>query len=151
VVKGRQFANWADACNECGNCDVFCPEDGGPYNEKPRFFSSLETYREHAGSNGFYVDWKERRIHGAFAGVRCILTLHPSSGRAFVEQNGAEVEIQTGDNQALAWKPMPGAAEPPRFFDMLPYLKLKLLWESIGDPRRVHFANVNSSEVTDGC
>jgi hypothetical protein len=25
---------------------------------------------------------------------------------------------------------------------MLPYLKLKLLAESVGDPRRVHFANV---------
>jgi hypothetical protein len=24
---------------------------------------------------------------------------------------------------------------------MLPYLKLKLLAESVGDPRRVHFAN----------
>ena len=29
---------WADACNDCGNCDVFCPEDGGPYIEKPRLF-----------------------------------------------------------------------------------------------------------------
>lgn len=151
VVKARQFANWADACNECGNCDVFCPEDGGPYNEKPRFFGSLETYGEHAGSNGFYIDWTQRRIHGAFQDMRCVLTLDPASGRAFIEQNGAQVEIRAGDNQAVAWKPMPGAAEPPHCFDMLPYLKLKLLFESIRDPRRVNFANVNSSEVTDGC
>ena len=149
VVKERQFANWADACNECGNCDVFCPEDGGPYNEKPRFFGSLETYREHAGPNGFYIDWKERRIHGAFGGLRCVLSLRPRSGRAFMEQDGVEVEIRLGDNQAVAWKPRPGAASPPHFFDMLPYLKLKLLFESIGDPRRVHFANVNLPEVTD--
>jgi putative selenate reductase len=149
VMKAHQLANWADACNECGNCDVFCPEDGGPYNEKPRFFGSLETYREHAGSNGFYIDWKERRIHGAFAGLRCVVTLRPHSGRAFVEQNGAEVEIRLDDNQAVTWKPAPGAAEPPRFFDMLPYLKLKLLFESIADPRRVHFANVSLPEVTD--
>ena len=27
----HQLANYADACNECGNCDVFCPEDGGPF------------------------------------------------------------------------------------------------------------------------
>jgi hypothetical protein len=67
-----------------------------------------------------------------------------------VEQDGAEVEIRTGDNEAQAWKPAPGATKPPRFFDMLPYLKLKLLFESIGDPRRVHFANVSLSEVTDG-
>ncbi len=29
---------------------------------------------------------------------------------------------------------------------MLPYLKLKLLAESVGDPRRVHFANVAGME-----
>jgi hypothetical protein len=45
---------------------------------------------------------------------------------------------------------VPGAAEPPRLFDMLPYLKLKMLYESIGDPRRVNFANIRSPEVTDG-
>ncbi|MBM4167495.1 MAG: glutamate synthase, partial [Ignavibacteria bacterium] len=40
VKDKHQIANFADACNECGNCDVFCPEDGGPYIEKPRFFGS---------------------------------------------------------------------------------------------------------------
>jgi hypothetical protein len=29
---------------------------------------------------------------------------------------------------------------------MLPYLKLKLLAESVGDPRHVHFANVAGLE-----
>jgi putative selenate reductase len=29
----HQIANYADFCNDCGNCDVFCPEDGGPYIE----------------------------------------------------------------------------------------------------------------------
>src|ERR1035437_814961 len=31
---------------------------------------------------------------------------------------------------------------PPSTLAMLPYFKLKLLMESIGDPRHVHFANV---------
>ena len=30
VMKAHQLANYADACNECGNCDIFCPEEGGP-------------------------------------------------------------------------------------------------------------------------
>jgi putative selenate reductase len=58
LAKAHQLANYADACNDCGNCDVFCPEDGGPYVEKPRFFGSLETYRKYAGRNGFYIDWR---------------------------------------------------------------------------------------------
>jgi putative selenate reductase len=51
----HQIANWADACNDCGNCDVFCPEDGGPYIEKPRLFSSLASFLADAPRPGFFV------------------------------------------------------------------------------------------------
>lgn len=54
----RQYANYADACNDCGNCDVFCPEDGGPQVEKPRFFGSLETYRRYGAPNGYFIDFE---------------------------------------------------------------------------------------------
>ncbi|MFT7463543.1 MAG: putative selenate reductase [Pseudohongiellaceae bacterium] len=53
VAKEHQLANFADFCNECGNCDIFCPEDGGPYIVKPRFFGSLSDWREHADHDGF--------------------------------------------------------------------------------------------------
>ena len=53
IVKAHQLANYADACNECGNCDIFCPEDGGPQVEKPRFFGSLETYEADTGDQRF--------------------------------------------------------------------------------------------------
>jgi len=60
--------------------------------------------------------------------------------------HGAEVRVcGQGDNQALSWEPKPGAT-PSGVIDMLPYLKLKLLAESVGDPRRVHFANVAGLE-----
>ncbi|MFI5119576.1 MAG: 4Fe-4S dicluster domain-containing protein [Thermoanaerobaculia bacterium] len=51
----HQIANWADACNDCGNCDVFCPEDGGPYIEKPRLFSSLASFLSDAPRPGFFA------------------------------------------------------------------------------------------------
>jgi putative selenate reductase len=44
VAKKHQVATFADLCNECGNCDVFCPEDGGPYVLKPRFFGSEAAF-----------------------------------------------------------------------------------------------------------
>lgn len=53
--SSHQIANWADACNDCGNCDVFCPEDGGPYIEKPRLFESLSAYLADAPRPGFFV------------------------------------------------------------------------------------------------
>jgi len=135
VMKAHQFANYADACNDCGNCDVFCPEDGGPYLAKPRFFSSLESYRKAAGADGFCLDWSAGpAIHGTIAGQSYALTF--DRDRARFRQSDAEVEIRLSDNQVLSWR-----TEKEATLDMLPYLKLRLLAESISDPRRVHFAN----------
>jgi putative selenate reductase len=136
VVKAHQLANFADACNDCGNCDIFCPEDGGPQVEKPRFFGSRETYDADTGANGFYIDWDARTIHGTLGHERYTLTLDPAADRAWFHRADAGVEIRVSDNEVLAWQPAAGT------LDMLPYLKLKLLMESIGDPRHVHFANV---------
>jgi putative selenate reductase len=150
LAKAHQLANYADACNDCGNCDVFCPEDGGPYVEKPRFFGSLETYRKYAGRNGFYIDWQaeapappasKATIYGTIAGEAYVLAIDQAADRAWFETQAAVIEIRLSDNQAVNWKPKAGVA-PPRAIDMAPYLKLKLLVESVGDPRRVHFANV---------
>ena len=55
ALKPTQIAIFADACNDCGNCDVFCPEDGGPHIEKPRFFGSLESWRRAAPLTGFVL------------------------------------------------------------------------------------------------
>ncbi|MCA8979056.1 MAG: 4Fe-4S dicluster domain-containing protein [Planctomycetes bacterium] len=52
LADAHQLGNFADFCNECGNCDVFCPEDGGPYVLKPRVFGRLadfKAFRDHDG------------------------------------------------------------------------------------------------------
>ena len=56
IEREHQIGNYADFCNDCGNCDVFCPEDGGPYVEKPRFFGSKETFDAYAKHGGFYLE-----------------------------------------------------------------------------------------------
>merc|ERR1711991_839838 len=56
LEKKHQIANFADFCNECGNCDIFCPEDGGPYVPKPRFFGSRESFREFSNHDGFFIE-----------------------------------------------------------------------------------------------
>jgi putative selenate reductase len=142
IVKAHQLANYADACNECGNCDIFCPEDGGPQVEKPRFFGSRETYEADAGANGFYVDWDARTIHGTLAHERYTLAVDAAAGRAWFHRTDADVEIRLSDHEVLAWRPTGSAGPATSTLDMLPYFKLKLLMDSIGDPRHVHFANV---------
>ncbi|MCU1278576.1 MAG: hypothetical protein JWM53_2122, partial [bacterium] len=56
VKKAQQWANYADACNECGNCDVFCPEDGGPYVMKARYFGSRVSFDASPGLDGLWIE-----------------------------------------------------------------------------------------------
>lgn len=56
VSKAQQWANFADACNECGNCDVFCPEDGGPYVLKARFFGSRASFDATPALDGLLIE-----------------------------------------------------------------------------------------------
>ena len=95
VDKGHQLANFADCCNDCGNCDVFCPEDGGPYVQKPRFFGSLATYQAYAGKNGFFVtgEGARRTVHGTIAGHAYRLDLDYGAGRGTLDDGVALTEI----------------------------------------------------------
>ena len=55
IEERHQLASFADHCNDCGNCDAFCPEDGGPFREKPRFFGSLQALRDDPHGEGMFV------------------------------------------------------------------------------------------------
>ncbi|MCM2255871.1 MAG: glutamate synthase [Vicinamibacteria bacterium] len=68
IEQKQQYANFADFCNECGNCDVFCPEDGGPYVVKPRFFGSVDDWRQLAHLDGFVLDAASGALHGRIGG-----------------------------------------------------------------------------------
>lgn len=72
LKKKHQIGNFTDFCNECGNCDVFCPEDDGPYLIKPRFFSSLNNFNRYRNTDGFLIQRTDRAttVHGRFHGSR---------------------------------------------------------------------------------
>ena len=54
LEKEWQIGNIAEFCNDCGNCDTFCPEDGGPYLRKPRFFIYRSSFDEDVHLDGFH-------------------------------------------------------------------------------------------------
>lgn len=56
IEQSLQIACYADFCNECGNCDTFCPEYGGPYIEKPSFHGTHASYVAAAPRDGFFVE-----------------------------------------------------------------------------------------------
>lgn len=97
VEKKHQLANFADFCNECGNCDVFCPEDGGPYALKPRFFASAAAFARDV-HDGLHV---ERRgtalvVQGRVSGTRYTVELE-EGGRARFAGEGFDVTCREDD------------------------------------------------------
>jgi putative selenate reductase len=44
IDKKVQILNIGDFCNECGNCTTFCPTNGAPFIDKPKFYLSEVAY-----------------------------------------------------------------------------------------------------------
>jgi putative selenate reductase len=65
----RQWAVFADFCNECGNCDTFCPDTGEPQVAKPRFFGSRESFEADAPRDGILIEARGARAFARFGGV----------------------------------------------------------------------------------
>jgi hypothetical protein len=89
VGKPEQWANYADACNEYGNCDVFCPEDGGPYVVKARFFGSRAGFGATPALDGLLVE------EGA-AGLRVTARLHGRRYQLGVPGDGSPATLDDG-------------------------------------------------------
>ncbi|MBI3181474.1 MAG: glutamate synthase [Myxococcales bacterium] len=97
--EALQLANYADFCNECGNCDLFCPEEGGPYVVKPRFFSSRARMEEAAQLDGFAVEREGglARIVGRHQGQRLSLELDTSRALARFDDGRVVVALSVPD------------------------------------------------------
>jgi putative selenate reductase len=97
LSRERQIANFADACNECGHCDVLCPEDGGPYQVKPRFFGSPRAWEGFPGHDGFALEPTPLgvRIHGRFKGKAFLV--EPAGDRVRYRGEGFAVELDPQD------------------------------------------------------
>jgi len=142
VAKEHQIANYADFCNDCGNCDVFCPEDGGPFVEKPRFFSSLESWSRDRGA-GFHVrPGRKHTIWGRFSdGGEHLLQVDPETGRGLFRSAGLEVEIDMGEHKPLAARFPQEAPVSGTQVDMRAYHVLRVLLEGVLDSGSINPIN----------
>jgi len=148
ITHSRQFANFADACNDCGNCGVLCPEHGDPNLRKPRFFGSLESFNAHRDTGGFYIafDAGQKTIHGVIAGHRYRLAIDPAADCARFEDETAEYVLQPSRNALIAWHAFDASGAVPARLDLLPYFQLKFMLDNVSDSRHVHYANVAGLE-----
>lgn len=50
----NQILHLDSLCNECGNCETFCPHEGAPYKNKFTLFGTLEDFNE-SKNDGFVI------------------------------------------------------------------------------------------------
>lgn len=139
VKKAQQWANYADACNECGNCDVFCPEDGGPYVVKARFFGSRESFDAAPALDGLWIERSggELRVQARVDGKAVRMTM--SGARAVLEDDIVQVHhnVESGEIvEATARR-----NGPHRLSGAL-FLTLRMLVRAVLDPTRVNPVSV---------
>lgn len=144
VEKTHQIATFADACNDCGNCDVFCPEDGGPYIEKPRFFGSYDAWRKWKTLSGFVLLHEEgcTKLHGRFGDKECTLSLSEGSSTVAFSMDNVAVTMDWHLHRVLNVEHSNGSEGS--VIDMGYYFTMAALMKGMLNPSRVHYVNVGS-------
>ncbi|MDP2237239.1 MAG: putative selenate reductase subunit YgfK [Bacteroidales bacterium] len=55
VRQTHQILNIANFCNECGNCNTFCPTNSAPYINKPKIHLTKESFD--AAQSGYFLSF----------------------------------------------------------------------------------------------
>lgn len=134
--KPRQIAVFADACNECGNCDVFCPEDGAPYLSKPLFFGTVAAWAATPQRDGFAFESLPGglRMHGRFNGRAVLVESEASKLRYRGE--GFDVRLDPADPAGTA----EGVATAP--IDLTPLRIMELMRAAFAAPDALNFISI---------
>jgi putative selenate reductase len=118
----------ADFCNDCGNCDTFCPEHEGPYLQKPRFFFNQRNFHSSHGLYGFYFV-TDTKLMGYLRDKKYILIKDDVKGQYKFASEDIEAFFDADDN-LLAVEAIK-ALDDGLFIDMMPFSILKILFDSM--------------------
>lgn len=137
ITKPRQFGTFADACNECGNCDVLCPEDGGPYLVKPLFFGSLESFLAAPQRDGFMIDRIAggMRVHARLNGRTVLMEAGDGDERLRYNGDGFDLRLDLADPARTAQ----GHADGP--VDLTPLRIMDHLLKAVTASKAVNFVS----------
>jgi putative selenate reductase len=149
LQKAEQIANFADYCNQCGNCDTFCPEYDGPYLKKPNFFGSRHAFDAGAPHDGFLLEHSpERSSLIGRIGERVYRLEQLANGIGFRYDDGM-VRVRVDANCQFA---LESGASPPNegyVVDVGRFHALATLLLGITDSTRVHAVNTPTLAVAD--
>lgn len=128
LKKEYQIANLADFCNECGDCDTYCPEFGGPFIEKPRFFFTELSYKKHAEYDGFYFP-TPYSLKGRIQKREYFLSYNPNKNEYLWRNSDVEILLDAR-NRLLSGRALNGLPEQTEI-DMTAFYIMRTLFDGI--------------------
>jgi putative selenate reductase len=138
IREKHQIGNFVDFCNDCGNCDVFCPEDGGPYILKPRVFVSRERWASPPVRDGFYLERRAGRdmVWGRFEGTEYGMELEVEARRVAYWGPGFRVTFAEADPAGSVAGEAAGEV-PLAYFHIMNWLRA-----GVFEPAAVNYVNM---------
>ncbi|NNE45273.1 MAG: 4Fe-4S binding protein [Rhodothermales bacterium] len=136
IGESHQLAVVEGACNECSNCEVYCPEHGAPFLVKERVYISMTDFRRDVSGDGFCR--QDDLLYGRIDGNEITFRPEPHLNRGTAEFNGVRLD--------LTWDPLEVKACHGDAMDMIEMdtrvlWRMKTVWESIFNSRRPNTVN----------
>jgi putative selenate reductase len=139
ITEAHQLALFGGGCNECSNCEVYCPEHGAPFRVKERLFPSEEAF-DGSEDDGFWLTDGELRAR--LGGRVMRLTVDEPANRADLDAGDLRLE--------LSWNPLQivgGSVEPAaRPLDTARLWRMRTAWDSIYRAERPNPANLGGRQ-----
>jgi putative selenate reductase len=125
IETDHQLAVFEGACNECSNCEMYCPEHGAPFVEKEQVYLSSEAFDREV-RDGFHLagDTLHARLGGR------TMTLHrPSGGEtAALSADGVELEVDWASLVVIGTN---ATDDTSIELDTADLWRMKTVWESV--------------------
>jgi putative selenate reductase len=149
IKESMQIACYSDFCNECGNCDTFCPEYGGPYIKKPTFFGSIESWQHAAPRDGFVIGVAAGALAGRGTGEPASIrgrikqreyAFYLNDGCSRLDDGTVSVEFDNEQHNPIRVAEL-GAVVTDHIIDMWVYHTLRHLYAGVRDGSRINQVN----------
>jgi putative selenate reductase len=90
IKQKQQILHIVDWCNQCGNCNTFCPTADKPYEEKPHLYLDKNYWQQN--SEGYYFDKNENTLY--LKQSDCIFKLRESENHYLFENKDIKINIR---------------------------------------------------------
>ena len=99
ITQNYQIINIGDFCNECGNCNTFCPTAGAPYLQKPKFYLTAKSFNN--APSGYFISKNPNNIALIFKNENQINTLTLLNGTYMFENDDVKAIFKIDDFSLL--------------------------------------------------